>query len=59
MKMTRITRLWDIYDFILQKDNVEKFSKRPRIDYRISKYIFDYINESILKPKKIIQTGNI
>jgi hypothetical protein len=55
--MFEITRLWGISDYDL-KPNIEILYKRPRIDYRISEYIFDYINKKILEPNKIMQTGN-
>jgi hypothetical protein len=57
MKMIKIDRLWDISDFDLEP-RLEILYKRPRIDYRISEYIFDYINKNILEPNKIMQTGN-
>jgi hypothetical protein len=30
--------------------------KRPRVDYKVSEYVFEYINKNILEPKKIMQT---
>jgi hypothetical protein len=56
-KMFEITRLWDIMDFE-DKLDLNLLYKRPRIDYRISEYVFDYINKTILEPNKIMQTGN-
>ena len=32
--------------------------KRPRIDYRVSEYVFDYINKNILEQNKIMKNGN-
>jgi hypothetical protein len=32
--------------------------QRPRIDYRVSEYVFDYINKNILVPHKILQKGD-
>jgi hypothetical protein len=52
-----ITRLWSIEDGNLQL-NVEILYKRPRVDYRISEYVFEFINKNILVPGKIMQTGN-
>jgi hypothetical protein len=31
---------------------------RPRVDYRVSEYVFDYINKNILEQNKIMKTGN-
>lgn len=47
-----ISRYWT-YD-----NNVEMLCKRPRIDYKISEYLFDFINQNILVKKKIMQSGN-
>jgi hypothetical protein len=55
--MVKIDRLWDIDDFDLEP-RIEILYKRPRIDYRISEYIFEYINKNILEQNKIMQTGN-
>jgi hypothetical protein len=52
-----IIRLWAITDYDL-KPNIEILYKRPRVDYRISEYVFDYINKNILEQNKIMQTGN-
>lgn len=30
--------------------------KRPRISYKVSEYVFDFINENVLKPNKILQS---
>jgi hypothetical protein len=54
--MFGITRLWDITDYDLEP-NIEILYKRPRVDYRISEYVFDYINKNILEQDKIMQTG--
>jgi hypothetical protein len=32
--------------------------QRPRIDYRISEYVYNFINKHILEKYKIMQTGN-
>jgi hypothetical protein len=55
--MFKLTRLWDIDNYDLEPD-IEILYKRPRVDYRISEYIFDYINKNILEQNKIMQTGN-
>jgi hypothetical protein len=55
--MVEISRLWDILDFESKLD-LKLLYKRPRVDYRISEYVFDFINKNILKPNKIMDTGN-
>ena len=55
--MVKITRLWDIADFDLNA-HIEILFKRPRIDYRISEYVIEFINKNILEPNKVMQTGN-
>jgi hypothetical protein len=55
--MDKFCRLWSITDGSLNY-RLELLYKRPRIDYRISEYIFEYINKNILEPKKIMQKGN-
>jgi hypothetical protein len=45
--MFEITRLWDIDDYDLVP-NIEILYKRPRVDYRISEYVFDYINKNTM-----------
>ena len=52
-----VTRLWDITGLNLVPD-FNLLYKRPRVDYRISEYIFAYINKNILEENKIMQTGN-
>jgi hypothetical protein len=49
--MVEIRRFWNW-------DEVPLMYKRPRIDYKISEYVFDYININILKQKNIMQTGD-
>jgi hypothetical protein len=56
-KMVTIERVWNIYGSDL-KPHIEILYKRPRIDYRVSEYVFEYINRNILEPNKIMQTGN-
>jgi len=56
--MAKILRLWDIMDDIDLKLDLNLLYKRPRVDYRISEYVFEYINKTILEPKKIMDTGN-
>ena len=55
--MVEISRLWDILDFEDRLD-IKLLYKRPRVDYRISEYVFDYIDKNILKTNKIMQAGN-
>jgi hypothetical protein len=55
--MVEISRLWDIMDFE-DKLDMNLLYKRPRVDYRISKYVFDYINKNILEKNKIMQNEN-
>ena len=38
-------------------NDTEMLCKRPRVDYRISEYLFEFINQNILVEKKIMQTG--
>jgi hypothetical protein len=47
----KIERFWTHYD------NAKMLYKRPRVDYRISEYLFDFINQHILTEKKVMQTG--
>jgi hypothetical protein len=56
--MVEILRLWSIGCLDDLTPNVDKLYKRPRVDYRISEYVFDYINKSILGKYKIMQTGD-
>ena len=46
-----INRFWE------HENDVEMLCKRPRVDYRISEYLFEFINQNILIEKKIMQTG--
>jgi hypothetical protein len=55
--MYKISRLWDITGLDLKPD-LKLLFKRPRIDYKVSEYVFDYINKNVLKPNRIMQTGN-
>jgi hypothetical protein len=56
-EMVKIDRLWNMDDSDLEP-RIEILYKRPRIDYRISEYVFDYINKNILNSNKIMQTGD-
>ena len=38
--------------------NFELLCKRPRVDYRISEYVMEYISKTILKPNSPLNTGN-
>jgi hypothetical protein len=55
--MVKIDRLWDITGAYLKPD-INILYKRPRVDYRISEYVYAYINKNILKKYKIMQNGN-
>jgi hypothetical protein len=55
--MIEISRVWDISDSDLEQ-RIEILYKRPRIDYRISEYVFDYINKNILEPNNVMQKGD-
>jgi hypothetical protein len=55
--MVEIQRMWSISDEDLN-ERIEMLYKRPRVDYRISEYIYEYINKRILVPNKIMQTGD-
>jgi len=46
-----ITRFWT------HENDVEMLCKRPRVDYRISEYLFEFINQNILTEKGLMQTG--
>ena len=35
---------------------VDELLKRPRVSHKISEYVFEYINEHILKPSNILQS---
>lgn len=30
--------------------------KRPRVSYKVSEYVFDFVNENLLKPNRILQS---
>ena len=44
--------------FWTDENNAELLCKRPRVDYRISEYLFDFINQNILMKKKIMKSGS-
>jgi hypothetical protein len=46
-----LNRLWQIRGSDLES-RLEMLYKRPRIDYRISEYVFEYIEKHILEPNK-------
>jgi hypothetical protein len=51
-KTPHVLRHWNIYGSHSQGYQAELLYKRPRIDYRISEYIVEYINKNVLEPKK-------
>jgi len=56
--MYKILRSWNINDYsTLEKFN-ELLYKRPRVDYRISEYVFQFINENVLGKYNIIHNKN-
>jgi hypothetical protein len=44
-------------DYVISDDEDGLLYKRPRINYKISEYVFDYINKKILEPANLMQTG--
>ncbi|MDR1402473.1 MAG: hypothetical protein LBJ60_02055 [Tannerellaceae bacterium] len=52
MKMVKIIRWWPV------NINFELLYKRPRVDYRISEYIFEYITQNIFIPYNINEIEN-
>jgi hypothetical protein len=56
--MIVVLRFWDIHDYNEKENDINILFKRPRVDYRISEYIFEHINEKILKKYKIMQNEN-
>ena len=55
--MIKITRWWNFNPYNLTFD-MEILCKRPRVDYRISEYVFEYINKNILIPNNISLAEN-
>lgn len=53
-----ISRLWNFDKPLSIEPDIELLFKRPRIDYRISEYIFNFIDTQILQPNKVLQKGN-
>lgn len=54
-----IGRFWSQTD---EEDDVEKpeiLFKRPRIDYRVSEYIWNFIDSNLLAPKKAFQKNSL
>ena len=31
---------------------------RPRVSHKVSEYVFDFINNNLLKPSNVLQSGN-
>ncbi len=57
MSNIRITRLWSISDLNLNID-LQLLFQRPRVDARISEYVYEYINAKVLAPKNRMQKGS-
>lgn len=55
--MIQISRLWNFSDSNLKPD-IDYLYKRPRIDFRVSEYIYNFINKELLTPNNIMQKGD-
>lgn len=55
--IVEIRRFWGLNDAD-NNPNPEVLFKRPRIDFRISEYIFNFLFENYLKQKKLMIKGN-
>lgn len=45
--------------FIIQRSfdpNYKSLLTRPRVSHKVSEYVFDFINENLLKPSKVLQS---
>jgi hypothetical protein len=51
-KTPHVDRFWRIPDSTLES-RLERLYKRPRIDYRVSEYVVEYVNKNILEPRRI------
>lgn len=54
-----ISRFWSQTD---EEDDIEKpeiLFKRPRIDYRVSEYVWNFIDTNLLVPKKAFQKNSL
>ena len=49
--MVKLIRLWDI-----EFNNIASVLNRPRISMELDRYIWNYIDEKIVQPKKIMQS---
>jgi len=58
VNMFKIYRVWELYDYKNEKIDLNILYKRPRVDYRISEYVIEYINKTILKQFNIMQNEN-
>ncbi|MDR1317480.1 MAG: hypothetical protein LBK13_11475 [Spirochaetales bacterium] len=54
--MVSMSRLWD-FTGSDSKPDLNRLYKRPRIDYRVSEYVFTYIDKHILQEMDILQKG--
>ncbi|MFA4870760.1 MAG: hypothetical protein WC623_21365 [Pedobacter sp.] len=52
-----ISRLWDFDKPLSIEPDIELLFKRPRIDYRVSEYVFQFIDTEILQPNRVLQKG--
>ena len=55
--MVKVTRWWNFNPINLKFDSAV-LQKRPRIDYRVSEYVFEYVNKNIFIPYGIMQIEN-
>jgi hypothetical protein len=52
-RMPHIYRHWFLYYISNAEERLNMIYKRPRIDYRVSEYVYEYIQRKILEPRKI------
>jgi hypothetical protein len=56
--MVKITRAWWCRNPVNSEFDIEIVRKRPRIDYRISEYVFEYVNKNIFLPYDLMKIEN-
>ncbi|QQT26892.1 hypothetical protein [Sphingobacterium spiritivorum] len=54
-----VKRFWSHTDENDGIDKPEIMFKRPRVDYRISEYVWEFIETNILAPKKLLQKNSL
>ncbi|GHU65687.1 hypothetical protein AGMMS49983_13810 [Clostridia bacterium] len=55
--MINAERIWNWRRGLSIEPDLNLLYKRPRVDYRISEYVIEYIDKKILKQKNIMQKG--